>query len=178
MKTAHVSKKELVLHFDFGDSLPPPHLKMLLDELKSQPILELYRPGMRSHSDFDRESKQTRVLIYLTPQMVSLYQAIEILRRWKFEVHDAETGRPITSFVHPDKPANDTRKMDPNDAQAIANIQLMMALRLDKANRLEKIIASAYNSPHRKSLARERLAKLRQALEADKNELERIKAAD
>jgi hypothetical protein len=113
MKTAHVSKKEVVLRFNLRDNLSPPHLNMLLDELKSQPILELYRPGMRSHSDFDRESEQTRVLIYLTPEMVSLHRAIEILRRWKFEVHDAETGRPITSSVQPDRPMNDTRKNGP-----------------------------------------------------------------
>jgi hypothetical protein len=109
MKTAHVSKKELVLCFNFGNNLPP-HLKMLLDELKSQPILDLYRPGMRSHSDFDRESKQTRVLVYLTSETVNLNRAIEILRRWNFKIHEAETGRPITSFAHPDGPTNDTRK--------------------------------------------------------------------
>jgi DNA-directed RNA polymerase subunit H (RpoH/RPB5) len=68
--------------------------------------------------------------------------------------------------------------MNTNDAQAIANIQLIIALRLDEANRLEKIIASEYVPSHRKNLARERLAKLLQAMEADKNELDRIKTAD
>jgi hypothetical protein len=66
--------------------------------------------------------------------------------------------------------------MGPNDAQAIANLQLMMALRLDEANRLEKIIASEYESSRIKSFARARLANLREAMEADKKTLEQLRA--
>jgi len=95
MKTAHVSTKEIILRFDIRDTLPPPHMEMLLDDLRSQPILELYRPGMRSHTDLEPESRQTRVVIYLTAQTVGFDRAIDVLRQWKFEVHDAKTGLQI-----------------------------------------------------------------------------------
>ena len=95
MKTAHVSEREILLRFDLHDTLPPTHMEMLLDELRSQHISELYRPGMRSHTDLDRDSRQTRVLIYLTPKTVAFKRAIEILRNWMFEVYDSQTGLPI-----------------------------------------------------------------------------------
>jgi hypothetical protein len=66
--------------------------------------------------------------------------------------------------------------MKQKNAQAIANLQMLMALRLDERNRLTKIIASNDESTASKSIARARLAKLEQDDTADLAALERLKA--
>jgi hypothetical protein len=65
--------------------------------------------------------------------------------------------------------------MTHNNTQAIANIQMLKALRLDKKNHLEKIIASDYESEADKSIARARLTELEREDVADWAELERLK---
>jgi hypothetical protein len=65
--------------------------------------------------------------------------------------------------------------MTHNNAQAIANIQMLKALRLDERNRLEKIIANDYESSANKSIARARLTELERHDVADLAELERLK---
>ena len=74
---------------------------------------------------------------------------------------------------------NGTRATMANqNARAIANLELLMALRSDEKHRLERIIASDMESAHAKSFARERLEELQRDNEADEKELERLRAAD
>lgn len=63
-------------------------------------------------------------------------------------------------------------------ARAIANLELIIALRSDEKHRLEAIIASEFESAYAKSFARERLAELQGEDEGDQKELERLRAGD
>ena len=65
--------------------------------------------------------------------------------------------------------------MKQKNAQAIANLQMLIALRLDKKNHLEKIIANDYESAIDKNIARARLAELERDDAADRAELEKLK---
>jgi hypothetical protein len=67
------------------------------------------------------------------------------------------------------------RIMTQKNAQAIANLQMLIALRLDEKNRLEKIIASEDESGADKSIARAKLAELEWDDADDLAELERLK---
>ncbi len=62
--------------------------------------------------------------------------------------------------------------------RAIANLELLMALRSNEKQRLERIITSDMESAHAKSFARERLEKLQRDNGADEKELEKLRAAD
>jgi hypothetical protein len=68
--------------------------------------------------------------------------------------------------------------MKQNKTHAIANLQMLIALRLDEKNDLAKMIADDYESPARKSFARARLAELELDDASDLAELERLKAGE
>jgi hypothetical protein len=68
--------------------------------------------------------------------------------------------------------------MKQNNARAIANLQMLIALRLDEKNDLEKMIADDFESPAHKSFARARLAELERDDASDLAELERLKAQE
>jgi hypothetical protein len=65
--------------------------------------------------------------------------------------------------------------MKQNNSQAIASLQMLMALRLDEKNRLERIIANENESAANKSIARARLTELERDDVADLAELRRLK---
>jgi hypothetical protein len=66
--------------------------------------------------------------------------------------------------------------MNQNNAQAITNLQMLIALRHIEKNDLEKILADDYESGARKSFARLRLAEIERDNAADLAVLERLKA--
>lgn len=66
--------------------------------------------------------------------------------------------------------------MKQKNAQAITNLQMLIALRLDERNRLEKTIANDNESEANKSIARARLVELEWDDVADLAELERLRA--
>ncbi len=68
--------------------------------------------------------------------------------------------------------------MKQNNAHAIRNLQMLIALRLDEKAELEKIIADDYESAAQKSFARARLAELERDDASDLAELERLKAEE
>lgn len=65
--------------------------------------------------------------------------------------------------------------MKMKNAKAIANLQMLIAMRLDEKNRLEKIIANEDESAADKSIARARLAALERDDAVDLTELVRLK---
>jgi anti-sigma-K factor RskA len=68
------------------------------------------------------------------------------------------------------------KDMKQKNIKAIANLQMLIALRLDEKNRLEKIIANEDESAADKSITRARLAALERDDAADLAELVRLKA--
>jgi hypothetical protein len=86
---AHVNKEQIVLVFVPRDNLLHDEWELLLDELKSHHIPNLYPPGKRSHVDLEWEEssvKSHRVLIYLTTKTVTMDEAIAILKRRNIEI--------------------------------------------------------------------------------------------
>jgi hypothetical protein len=65
--------------------------------------------------------------------------------------------------------------MKQKNAQAIANLRMLMALRLDEENHLLKIIASGNEPAANKSIARARFAELARDDVADLAALEKLK---
>jgi hypothetical protein len=61
------------------------------------------------------------------------------------------------------------------NSQKIANLQMLIAMRLDEKNRLPKVIASDIESAANKSIARARLAELERDGAADLAALEKLK---
>jgi hypothetical protein len=68
--------------------------------------------------------------------------------------------------------------MKQNNAHAIRNLQMLIALRLDEKADLKKIIADDYESAAQKSFARARLAELERDDASDLADLERLKAEE
>jgi hypothetical protein len=68
--------------------------------------------------------------------------------------------------------------MKQNNAQAITNLQMLIAWRLQEKDNLEKVIANDYESTARKSFARARLAELERDDDADWAEVERLNAEE
>jgi len=68
--------------------------------------------------------------------------------------------------------------MKQNNAQAITNLQMLIAWRLQEKDNLEKVIANDYESTARKSVARARLAELERDDDADWAEVERLNAEE
>ncbi|HEV2380548.1 MAG TPA: hypothetical protein VG206_12230 [Terriglobia bacterium] len=88
MITAHVNEMGIVLRFDsLADNLSREAWEALLDELKSHYIPSFYQNGKRLHVDVSAEGK-LRAVIYFTPQMVTMDDAITILKKWNIKVFD------------------------------------------------------------------------------------------
>ena len=92
MMTAHVNQEGIVLRFSIADNLPTQQWEILLDQLKSTYLPSLYRTGKRLI--VVPEGNLTKAVIYLTPQTVTLDQAIDILHQWNMDVHDVRTEPP------------------------------------------------------------------------------------
>ena len=87
MITAHVNEMGIVLRFDsLAENLSSEDWNSLLDELKSHYIPSFYQYGKRMHIDVNTDGK-VKVVIYLTPQTVTMDEAIAVLK-----------GRQITVF--------------------------------------------------------------------------------
>lgn len=86
MMTAHVNKEAIALRFSMADNLRTQQWEMLLDQLKSVSLPSLYPAGRRMV--VVPEGAQTKAVIYLTSDTVTLDQAIDILHNWNIEVHD------------------------------------------------------------------------------------------
>jgi hypothetical protein len=92
MITAKVNDMGIVLTFDSpADNLTPDGWDSVLDELKSQYIPSFYQYGKRLHVDVSPEGKH-RAVIYLTPQTVTIDDAIGILRKRNINVVDLREG--------------------------------------------------------------------------------------
>lgn len=88
MITAHVNEMGIVMRFDSpADNLSKDAWQSLLDELKSHYIPSFYQYGSRSHTDVSAEGK-TRVVVYFTPQTVTMDEAIAILKKRGIDVKD------------------------------------------------------------------------------------------
>jgi hypothetical protein len=87
MMTAHVNEMGIVLRFSPANNLTHDEWEALLDELKSHYIPSFYKRDKRLHVDVSAEGKM-RVVIYFTPQTVTLDEAIAILKKWNIEVFD------------------------------------------------------------------------------------------
>lgn len=88
MITAHVNEMGIVLRFDaLADNLSGVTWETLLDELKSHYIPSFYQYGKRMHVDASPEGK-LRAVIYLTPQTVTMDEAIAILKKRNINVFD------------------------------------------------------------------------------------------
>lgn len=88
MITAHVNEMGIVMRFDApGDNLSREAWEELLDELKSHYIPSFYQSGKRMHVDASPEGK-VRAVIYLTPQTVTMNDAIAILKKRNIKVFD------------------------------------------------------------------------------------------
>jgi hypothetical protein len=89
MITAHVNELGIVLRLSrLSDNLSHDDWEKLLDELKSHYIPSFYQSGKRLHVDLDANTNQMRVVIYFTGSTVTMDEAIAILKKWNFEVHD------------------------------------------------------------------------------------------
>jgi predicted ATPase len=100
MITAHVNEIGIVLRFDSPtDNLSSKAWEELLDELKSQYIPSFYQRGQRMYVDGSPEGRR-RVVIYFTPQTVTMDEAIDILRKRSIQVFDVrESARnDISNF--------------------------------------------------------------------------------
>lgn len=91
MRTAHVNEAGIVLRYEFSENLTPQDWETMLDQLKSQHLPSLYQHGKRMHVAPDPSGKCIVGTIYLTPQMVKIDSACDILHHWGFDVHDART---------------------------------------------------------------------------------------
>ena len=88
MMTAHVNEMGIVIRFDSpADNLSREAWEALLDELKSHYIPSFYQYRKRLHVDASPEGK-LRAVIYLTPQTVTMDEAIAILKKWNIKVFD------------------------------------------------------------------------------------------
>jgi hypothetical protein len=88
MITAKVNDMGIVLTFDSpADNLTQEGWEALLDELKSHFIPNFYQYGKRLHVDISPEGKP-RAVIYVTPQTVTIDDAIAILKRRNMNVID------------------------------------------------------------------------------------------
>jgi hypothetical protein len=81
---AYVNELGIVLR---SGNLSKEAWKELLDALKSHYIPSFYQYDQRMHADVDAEGKM-RFVIYLTPQTVTMDEAITILKKRNIEVHD------------------------------------------------------------------------------------------
>ena len=86
MMTAHVNEEGIVLRFSTADNFPTQQWEILLDQLKSVHLPSFYRAEKRML--VVPEGDQTKAVIYLTADTVTLDQAIDILHHWNIEVHD------------------------------------------------------------------------------------------
>mgnify|MGYP001602649576 CR=1 FL=1 len=84
---AHANDHAIVIHFLPSEEPSSEEWENLLDQLKSVNIPGYYEAGRRMRVLIDPEEKM-RVLIFLTPETVSVDDALDILRRWNIEVHD------------------------------------------------------------------------------------------
>jgi hypothetical protein len=88
MIRAHVNEMGIVMRFDSpADNLSSEAWNSLLDELKSHYIPSFYQYGKRLHVDVSAEGK-LRAVVYLTPQTVTMDEAIAILQARGIEVKD------------------------------------------------------------------------------------------
>jgi len=88
MITAHVNEMGIVLRLDApADNLSSEGWEALLDELKSHYIPSFYPYGKRLHADATRDGR-VRVVIYFTPQTVTIDDAIAILKKRNIKVFD------------------------------------------------------------------------------------------
>jgi len=88
MIKAHVNEMGIVMRFDSpADNLSREAWEALLDELKSHYIPSFYQYGKRLHVDASPEGK-LRAVIYLTPQTVTMDEAIAILKKRNITVFD------------------------------------------------------------------------------------------
>jgi hypothetical protein len=88
MITANVNNMGIVLTFDSpADNLTPEGWEALLDELKSHYIPSFYQYEKRLHVDVSPKGKH-RAVIYLTPQTVTIDDAIGILKKRNINVVD------------------------------------------------------------------------------------------
>ena len=71
---------------------------------------------------------------------------------------------------------NEPERYEAEEGQAITNLQMLIALRLDERNRLEKFIVNDNELEANKSIARARLVELERDDVADLAELERLRA--
>lgn len=86
--TAHINEMGIVFRFESPiENLSHDQWEALLDELKSHHIPSFYGTGKRSAVDVSAEG-QTRVVVYFTPQTVTIDQAIAILEKRKISVVD------------------------------------------------------------------------------------------
>jgi hypothetical protein len=93
MINAHVNEMGIVMTFDSPtDNLPNDRLERLLDELKSHYIPSFYQYAKRLHVDVSHEGKM-RVVIYFTPQTVTIDEAVIILNKWNINVFDVRGDR-------------------------------------------------------------------------------------
>jgi hypothetical protein len=88
MITAHVNEMGIVLRLGSpADNLSHKEWEALLDELKSHYIPSFYAYGKRLHVDVSAEGKM-RAVIYLTPETVTIDEAIAILKKQNITVFD------------------------------------------------------------------------------------------
>ena len=92
MMTAHVNADAIVLRFDFAGNLSPQQWEILLDQLRSEHIPNLYQTGKRLHMTVEPGGGITRAVIYLTNQTVTKDQAVDILHHWNIDVHVARSA--------------------------------------------------------------------------------------
>lgn len=88
MIKAHVNELGIVMRFDSpADNLSPEEWEALLDELKSHHIPSFYQHGKRMLVEVGPEGK-LRAVVYFTPQMVTMDDAIATLKKRKIAVSD------------------------------------------------------------------------------------------
>jgi hypothetical protein len=88
MIKAHINEMGIVMRFDSpADNLSSQAWDKLLDELKSHYISSFYQHEKRMHVDVSPDGK-FRAVIYLTPQTVTMDEAIAILKKRGFTVFD------------------------------------------------------------------------------------------
>jgi hypothetical protein len=77
------------MRFDsMADNLSSDQWTTLLDQLKSHYIPSFYQLGKRMHVDFSAAGGGMRAVVYLTPQTVSMDEAVRILRQRGMQVFD------------------------------------------------------------------------------------------
>jgi hypothetical protein len=93
MITAHINEMGIVLRFDsLAENFSNDQWEQLLDELKSHYIPSFYQYGKRMTVDLggvkNDEAGKLRVVIYFTPNTVTMDEAIAILKKRNIEVFD------------------------------------------------------------------------------------------